>query len=256
MRFQGRVAIVTGAGQGIGKEYAARLLREGAQVAIAELSEERGQAGLRDLEPLGDVILVPTDVSDEDSALRCAKTVQDEFGRIDALVNNAALFQDLDKEDHSYEYTQRAFRVNLHGAWLMARAVAPMMVEQHWGRIVNISSVGAYMHPTFDAPFEGVHSWVYNQTKWGIIGLTKYLAGQLGQYNITVNCIAPGVCLSDGALNTLTSERIEELRMMAAMRRTVTPADLAGAVAFFLGDDAAVVTGQVLCVDAGTQMPG
>jgi len=256
MRFQGRVAIVTGAGQGIGKEYAARLLREGAQVAIAELSEERGQAGLRDLEPLGDVILVPTDVSDEDSALRCAKTVQDEFGRIDALVNNAALFQDLDKEYHSYEYTQRAFRVNLHGAWLMARAVAPMMVEQHWGLIVNISSVGAYMHPTFDAPFEGVHSWVYNQTKWGIIGLTKYLAGQLGQYNITVNCIAPGVCLSDGALNTLTSERIEELRMMAAMRRTVTPADLAGAVAFFLGDDAAVVTGQVLCVDAGTQMPG
>ena len=112
------------------------------------------------------------------------------------------------------------------------------------------------MHPTFDAPFEGVHSWVYNQTKWGIIGLTKYLAGQLGQYNITVNCIAPGVCLSDGALNTLMSERIEELRMMAAMRRTVTPADLAGAVAFFLGDDAAVVTGQVLCVDAGTQMPG
>jgi 3-oxoacyl-[acyl-carrier protein] reductase len=256
MRFQGRVAIVTGAGQGIGKEYAARLLREGAQVAIAELSEERGQAGLRDLEPLGDVILVPTDVSDEDSTLRCAKTVQDEFGRIDALVNNAALFQDLDKEDHSYEYTQRAFQVNLHGAWLMTRAVAPMMVEQHWGRIVNISSVGAYMHPTFDAPFDGVHSWVYNQTKWGIIGLTKYLAGQLGQYNITVNCIAPGVCLSDGALNTLTSERIEELRMMAAMRRTVTPADLAGAVAFFLGDDAAVVTGQVLCVDAGTHMPG
>jgi NAD(P)-dependent dehydrogenase (short-subunit alcohol dehydrogenase family) len=256
MLFQGRVAIVTGAGQGIGKEYAARLLREGAQVAIAELSEERGRAGLRDLQELGDVILVPTDVSDEDSAFRCAETVQGEFGRIDALVNNAALFQDLDKEDHSYEYMQRAFRVNLHGAWLMTRAVAPMMVEQHWGRIVNISSVGAYMHPTFDAPFEGVHSWVYNQTKWGIIGLTKYLAGQLGQYNITVNCIAPGVCLSDGALNTLTSERIEELRMMAAMRRTVTPADLAGAVAFFLGDDAALVTGQVLCVDAGTHMPG
>jgi 3-oxoacyl-[acyl-carrier protein] reductase len=256
MGFQDRVAIVTGAGQGIGKEYAARLLRDGGKVAIAELSEERGQAGLRDLEPLGDVILVATDVSDEDSTLQCAKTVQGEFGRIDALVNNAALFQDLDKEDHSYEYTQRAFRVNLHGAWLMTRAVAPMMVEQQFGRIVNISSVGAYMHPTFDAPFEGVHSWVYNQTKWGIIGLTKYLAGQLGQYNITVNCIAPGVCLSDGALNTLTSERIEELRMMAAMRRTVTPADLAGAVAFFLGDDAALITGQVLCVDAGTHMPG
>ncbi len=255
MRLRGRVAIVTGAGQGIGKEYAARLLREGAQVAIAELSEERGRAGLAELQPLGDVILVPTDVSDEESTLQCAAAVQREFGRIDVLVNNAALFQDLDKEDHSYDYLQRAFRVNLHGAWLMTRAVSPAMVARRWGRIVNISSVGAYMHPTFDAPFEGVHSWVYNQTKWGILGLTKYLAGQLGQYNITVNCIAPGVTLSDGARNTLTPERIEELRMMSAMRRTVEPADLAGVVAFFASDDASVVTGQVLCVDAGTCMP-
>jgi 3-oxoacyl-[acyl-carrier protein] reductase len=256
MRLADRVAIVTGGGQGIGREYARRLLEEGAKVALAEISDERGRAGLEELEPLGDVILVPTDVADEASTRRCAEAVRERFGRIDVLVNNAALFQDFDKQDHSYEYLQHAFRVNLHGAWLMVRAVAPAMVAQAFGRIVNISSVGAYMHPTFDAPFEGVHSWAYNQTKWGILGLTKYLAGQLGQYNITVNCIAPGVTLSEGTRRTLTEERIEELRMMSAMRRTLVPRDLTGPVVFFASDDAAVVTGQVLCVDAGTLMPG
>ena len=123
-RLTGRVAVVTGAGQGIGREYAARLLREGARVAIAELSEERGRAGLAALAPLGEVMLVRTDVADEASTVQCAETVRTKWGRIDVLVNNAALFQDLDKEDHSYEYLQHAFRVNLHGAWLMTRAVA------------------------------------------------------------------------------------------------------------------------------------
>ena len=255
MRLEGRVAIVTGGGQGIGREYARRLLEEGAKVALAEISPERGEAGLRDLERVGEVVLVPTDIADEASTRRCADAVQERFGRVDVLVNNAALFQDFDKQDQSYEYLQVAFRVNLHGAWLMARAVAPLMVAQQYGRIINISSVGAYMHPTFDAPFEEVHSWAYNQTKWGILGLTKYLAGQLGQYNITVNCIAPGATLSEGTTKTLTPERIEELRMMSAMRRTLVPRDLTGPVVFFASDDAAVVTGQVLCVDAGTCMP-
>lgn len=255
MRLRDRVVIVTGGGQGIGREYAARFLEEGARVAVAEVSEERGRQGLVALEPLGDVMLVPTDVSDEASTLACAAAVHERFGRIDVLVNNAALYQDFDKQDHSYEYLRRVFRVNLHGAWLMARAVAPSMVEHHFGRIVNISSVGAYMHPTFDAPFEEVHSWAYNQTKWGIVGLTKYLAGQLGQYNITVNCVAPGVTLSEGTRKTLTPGRIEELRQMSAMRRTIEPRDLTGAVVFFASDDAALVTGQVLCVDGGTVMP-
>jgi 3-oxoacyl-[acyl-carrier protein] reductase len=248
-----KVWFITGAGRGMGVDFAKAALAAGhAVVATGRDPDAVAKALGRSSNDLLAVKLDVTRPGDADAAVRAAV---DRFGRIDVLVNNAALFQDLDKEDHSYDYLQRAFRVNLHGAWLMARAVAPTMVAQQWGRIINISSVGAYMHPTFDAPFEGVHSWVYNQTKWGILGLTKYLAGQLGQYNITVNCIAPGVTLSDGARNTLTPERIEELRMMSAMRRTVEPADLAGVVAFFASDDASVVTGQVLCVDAGTCMP-
>jgi 3-oxoacyl-[acyl-carrier protein] reductase len=255
MRFEGRVAIVTGAGQGIGKEYAARLLREGAQVAIAELSEERGRAGLQELQELGDVILVPTDVSDEDSTLQCAKTVHGEFGRIDALVNNAALFQDLDKEDHSYEYTQRAFQVNLHGAWLMGRAVAPYMVEQRWGRIINQSSGAAYSYLFPPMDFTGLGNYSYSITKWGVVGLTKFMAAQLGQYNITVNCIAPGITMTEATKKVVPEEFLGGMTAMTAMKQRLEPEDLAGAAVFFASDDGKFCTGQTLVIDGGLAMP-
>jgi len=255
MRLEGKVAIITGAGQGIGKAYAARFLREGARVVIAEVSRERGEQALAELAAEGDVALIPTDVSDEASAEACARGARERFGAIDILVNNAALFYDFDRTDDRFDYLLEVFRVNLHGAWLMARAVAPAMVEQRFGRIINISSAAAYFHPSFEEAFTGVHSWGYNQTKWGVIGLTQFLAGQLGQYGITVNCIAPGVTLSEATKKSLSPERIEALRAESALKRTLRPEDLTGAVVFFASDDAQVITGQVLCVDAGLRMP-
>ncbi|MGH7818161.1 MAG: SDR family NAD(P)-dependent oxidoreductase [Candidatus Binatia bacterium] len=255
MRLQDRVAIITGAGQGIGKAYAARFLREGARVVIAEASKERGEQAEAELSRDGEAVFVRTDVSDETSAEACARSVADRFGRIDVLVNNAALFYDFDRTDDSFEYLLRVFRVNLHGMWLMARAVSPAMVERRFGRIVNVSSSAAYIHPSFDEPFAGVHSWGYNQTKWGVVGLTQFLAGQLGQYGVTANCIAPGVTLSEATKKSLTPERIEVLRAQSALKRTLRPEDLTGAVVFFASDDAELVTGQVLCVDAGLCMP-
>jgi 3-oxoacyl-[acyl-carrier protein] reductase len=136
-RLDGKVAIITGAGQGIGLAYAERFLDEGARVVVAEINEERAEKAMKQLAGKGDALFVPTDISDERSALDCAARTKDEYGKVDILVNNAALYYDIDNERNDYEYLQRVFRVNLHGAWLMARAAAPCMVEQRWGRIIN-----------------------------------------------------------------------------------------------------------------------
>jgi 3-oxoacyl-[acyl-carrier protein] reductase len=253
----GKVSIITGAGQGIGKSYAQRFLEEGAKVVIADYSEERGQAALQELKGLGDVIFVPTDISEEDSANACVARTVEEWGGVDILLNNAALYYDIDNNDNSPEYLRRVFDVNLHGAWLMARAAAPHMVEKGWGRIINQSSAAAYMYmlPPM-GEFTEVSAFTYSQTKWGVVGLTKFLAAQLGAYNVTVNCIAPGVVMTEATKKIVPEEFLPMVTMMTAMKRAMEPEDLTGTAVFFASDDAAYVTGQVLVVDGGGAMPG
>ena len=255
-RLQDRVAIITGAGQGIGKAYAERFLAEGAKVVIAEINAERGESALKDLSDQGDVIFVTTDISDEQSAIACAAETVEQFGKVDILLNNAALYYDIDNADNSLGYLRKVFDVNLHGAWLMARAVAPHMVKAGGGRIINQSSGAAYMYMMPPEPeFTEVSAYTYSQTKWGVVGLTKFLAAQLGQHNITVNCIAPGVTMTEATRKIVPEGMIPMITMMTAMKKTLEPEDIAGAAVFFASDDAKLVTGQVLCVDAGMNMP-
>jgi 3-oxoacyl-[acyl-carrier protein] reductase len=261
-RLQDKVAIITGAGQGIGLAYAERFLAEGANVVVAEISEDRGKTGLDHLASKGygddRAIFVQTDIADEDSAKACAAAAKKAFGSIDVLINNAALYFDIDNANNDASYLKKVFDVNLHGAWMMIRAVAPFMVEQGGGRIINQSSGAAYSYilpPMGDDSFHEVGAFSYSQTKWGVIGLTKFMAAQLGKHKITVNCIAPGVTMTEATKKIVPEEYMGMIAFMTAMRTTLEPEDIAGSAVFFASDDARLVTGQVLCVDAGQFMP-
>jgi 3-oxoacyl-[acyl-carrier protein] reductase len=255
-RLEGKAAIITGAGQGIGLAYARRFLEEGAKVVVAEVDPDRAAAGMASLKDAGDAVLVETDISDPTSAEACASAAKDAFGRIDVLVNNAAIYHDIDNANAEYDYLLKIMSVNQHGAWLMARAVAPTMVEQRWGRIINQSSGAAYayMFPPAEE-FHGLGNFSYSITKWGIVGLTKFMAAQLGQYGITVNCIAPGVTMTEATKKVVPEMFIGGMTAMTAMKQTLEPEDLAGAAVFFASDDARLCTGQTLVIDGGLAMP-
>ena len=256
-RLQDKVAIITGAGQGIGLAYATRFLAEGAKVVVAEINEERAASGMKVLEGKGEVALVQTDISDEASAQACVDKTVELFGTVDILLNNAALYYDIDNFDPSFEYLKKVFSVNQFGAWLMSRAAAPVMAKQKYGRIINVSSGAAYAYsfPAFGDEFTGLGNFSYSITKWGIVGLTKFMAAQLGNWNITVNCIAPGVTMTEATKKIVPDMYIQGMTAMTAMKSTLEPEDLAGACVFFASDDAKFVTGQTLVIDGGLAMP-
>lgn len=260
-RLDGKVAIISGAGQGIGLAYARRFLDEGASVMVAEINTDRSAAGMAALTDAGygpdRVQAVPTDIADEASARDCVASTLQAFDGLDVLVNNAAIYYDIDNENNDPAYLKKVFDVNLHGAWMMSRAAAPVMVERGAGRIINQSSSAAYMYqlPPM-GEFRELGAFSYSQTKWGIIGLTKFMAAQLGAFGVTVNCIAPGVTMTEATRRIVPEEFLPFVTMMSAMKKELQPEDITGTAVFFASDDARMVTGQVLCVDGGMAMPG
>jgi NAD(P)-dependent dehydrogenase (short-subunit alcohol dehydrogenase family) len=248
MSVVGRVAIVTGAAQGIGAEYAAGFARAGAAVAVADRNAEGAETVAKSLREQGaDAAAFAVDVSDEEAAKECAAAVLDRFGRIDVLVNNAAIYHGMRLEgqlDVPYEYWRTVLSVNLDGALLMTRAVVPAMRERRWGRIVNQSSAAAYLG-------YGGH---YAVSKAALIPLTWGFARELAHLNITVNCLAPGVIDTEATRTVVPEPFLKGMLAMAAIQRIGTPSDLTGMLLFLCSDEAAWITGQVFHVDGGLVM--
>ncbi|MFN2645204.1 MAG: SDR family NAD(P)-dependent oxidoreductase [Burkholderiales bacterium] len=248
-RLQARVAIVTGGGHGIGKAYARRLAEEGACVVIAELDGPAAERAAAEIGPAA--LAVRTDVAEEASVQNMARRALERFGRIDVLVNNAAIFATVPMSRAPFDQIDpaewdRMMAVNLRGAWLASRAVIPQMREQRYGKIINISSSTA-----LKGSASRIH---YVTSKAGIIGFTKTLAMEVGKDNICVNCVAPGSTLSEENADEALVKYRQAAAATRALARLQRPEDLVGAVAFFASSDSDFITGQTLVVDGGACM--
>jgi 3-oxoacyl-[acyl-carrier protein] reductase len=254
MKLKDKVAIITGAGQGIGEAYARRFAAEGATVVVADINDAKGRAVAASIG--GRAVFERVDVSSEADAERVVKTVVDRFGRIDVLLNNAAIFYGIENQNYTYEYLRKIFEVNYFGTWLMCRAVFPHMQKQGGGVVINQSSTAAFMHMTI--PLDtALPSFHYSVTKAAVNALTHYMAGCVGQFGIRVNAISPGPTLTEATKQSVPEDILNMIvQFMMALKRPLDPDDLTGTAVWLASDDSKMVTGQVICVDGGMVMLG
>jgi NAD(P)-dependent dehydrogenase (short-subunit alcohol dehydrogenase family) len=244
MRLKGKVAIVTGGARNIGAAYCKRLAAEGAAIAIADLLD--GSTVAHQIQKAkGEALFLKVDVSKEEDTARMAQETVKRFGRIDILVNNAAIFLSI-KRKPFYELTEKEWdqvsSVNIKGPFLCAKAVFPQMKKQQSGKIINISSTTALQGtPLF------LH---YVASKAALIGMTRSMARELGFFGIGVNAIAPGLVEHEG--QTVPKEFTEYQLKARSFKRLETPEDLAGTLVYLVSSDSDFITGQTVVVDGGS----
>lgn len=249
MNFKDKVVIVTGAARGLGQEYARQFAQRGANVAVNDLRDCSETLGIIETEGAAG-IAAKTDVTNAESTREMAEAVLDKFGRIDVLVNNAALYGSLsfvpfDRLDE--DEWDAAMNVNVKGIWQCCKAVVPVMKEQESGSIINISSLAA----TYGMP-NGLH---YTASKAAVIGATRGLARELGRYNIRVNAVAPNVVNTDATSEVFGDKRdkvVDVTMSQQSIRKPLETEDIVGAVLYLSSDHSKLTTGQTIMVDGGT----
>jgi 3-oxoacyl-[acyl-carrier protein] reductase len=247
MRLKNKVAVITGAAQGIGRAIATTLAQQGADVVVSDIQLEKAETTAKEImaETGQKIIAVHADVVDSASVKAMIDRTIDEFERIDILVNNAGTTRDgliMRMKEVDWDLV---LNINLKGTFNCSKAVVRPMMKQHYGRIVNITSVSGLIGQ--------VGQTNYSASKAGIIGFTKALAREVGSRKITVNAIAPGLVKT-----ALTIDLPQELKdmfiEMTPLGRYGEPEDIANAVAFLVSDEASYITGHVLSVDGGMAM--
>jgi 3-oxoacyl-[acyl-carrier protein] reductase len=247
MRFQNQIAVVTGAGRGIGRAIALRFANEGARVACVSRTEENAGSVADELNGLRSDSAKPyaVDVADHAAVQKIGAKILEDFGKADILINNAGVTRDALAIRMSLDDWNTVIDTNLRGAFSFTHALVRAMTKQRSGRIINISSVIGVMGNAGQAN--------YAASKAGLIGFSKSLARELASRNITVNVVAPGFVLTD-MTSGLSDEIKNTIHGKIPLGRTGTPEEIASAVVFLASAEAAYITGQVLCVDGGIVM--
>jgi len=239
MKLEGRVAIVTGAGQGIGRAIAEKLRAEGASVVVADKNSETAEKTAAEIGGTAQV----TDVSDPDQVSALVAAAAGQFGKIDILVNDAAIVPFVPWEELDFAEWRRVMSVNIDGVFLMCKAVYPHMKQAGYGRIVNIAS---------NVVTAGTPNMAhYVSSKGAVFAFTRSLATEVGAHGITVNAVAPGLTASEGVMTSPHAEAFDFVVSLQSIPRRAVPADIAPAVAFLASEEAHWITGQMLTADGG-----
>ena len=250
MRLEKKVAIITGSARGMGRVFALRFAKEGAKLTICDVL---------DCEPVaeeikvigGEVLALKTDVTSEKDTAEMAKRTVDRFGRIDILVNNAAIIGAIEVKDFVKPVEKiiaadwdRILAVNVKGVFLCCKAVIPYMKKQGKGKIVNLASTVA---------FTGLPEFLhYSTSKGGVVTMTRGLARVLGEFNINVNAVAPGLVMTEAMQAAFSQEYAKHIvETKQLIKKSLQPEDIAGAVVFLASDEADKITGQTLAINAG-----
>lgn len=239
-KLDGRVVLVTGAAGGIGAALVERLFTEGARVAAVDIDDDAlGRLG----GPESHLLKLRCDVTSASDCQGAADECIRRFGQLDVLVNNAGVYPAQPFENISVDDWRKVMAINLDSAFLMARACVPAMKRREWGRIISLASGTVLLGTPLYAH--------YAAAKSGVVGLTRVLASEFGQFGITANVVSPGLTLTQRVLDHVSPELLERRRKERAIARDEQPADVVAVIVFLASDDAAFITGQLLNVDGG-----